>query len=295
MEETAVASPRDSEKDGDEEDGEPKDPAQVKYEKLLALLEAENAESEEEFELLEIKAKIRQYKKENPKETKISSELMSEAFRWRLGLNDCQNRGYVLDGYPISYQTAKDVFVITPSAPEKKAKKLNEDDEEEEEEAEELDEEELAKALRPKFQKHIYPDSVIYLRGDCNYLRKKASELPKEDNVKWDKDNLERRLRKFNEDNDLGLFHLANNAEDLGHPKAAAPKYPMTRFFQENKTEVFEIDCDGNQFEMFEGMRVYIERNGRPYNYLSSVRHLNKKRETALQEEEEKMVEGGQL
>jgi len=37
---------------------------------------------------------------------------------------------------------------------------------------------------------------------------------------------------------------------------------------------------------MFESMRVYIERNGRPFNYLSSVRSLNRKREDALTKEE---------
>jgi len=37
---------------------------------------------------------------------------------------------------------------------------------------------------------------------------------------------------------------------------------------------------------MFESMRVYIERNGRPFNYLSSVRSLNRKREEALTKEE---------
>lgn len=100
---------------------------------------------------------------------------------------------------------------------------------------------------------------------------------------------------KFGEENALNLFAIANNAQDLGHPKAKAPHYPMTRFFQENKTEVFEIDCDGNQFEMFESMRVYIERNGRPYNYLSSVRHLNKKREEALTKEEADEVEKGKV
>ena len=60
----------------------------------------------------------------------------------------------------------------------------------------------------------------------------------------------------------------------------------MLRFFQENKTEVFEINCDGNTFEMFESMRVYIERNGRSYNYLPSVRVLNVKREEELIKEE---------
>ncbi len=33
-------------------------------------------------------------------------------------------------------------------------------------------------------------------------------------------------------------------------------------------------------------MRVYIERNGRSYNYLSSVKSLNNKREDHLTQEE---------
>lgn len=61
---------------------------------------------------------------------------------------------------------------------------------------------------------------------------------------------------------------------------------PVTRFYQENKTEVFEIDCDGDVFEMFESMRVYIERNGRSYNYLNSVSKLNDERQDYLANEE---------
>jgi hypothetical protein len=38
---------------------------------------------------------------------------------------------------------------------------------------------------------------------------------------------------------------------------------------------------------MFESMRIYIERNGRPYNYLSSVDELNQKREEHLSVEEQ--------
>jgi hypothetical protein len=37
---------------------------------------------------------------------------------------------------------------------------------------------------------------------------------------------------------------------------------------------------------MFESMRVYIERFGRPYNYLKSVAELNEEREKYLIEEE---------
>ena len=74
---------------------------------------------------------------------------MSEAYRWRLSQNDCQNRGYILDGYPISYKTAQEVFIVVPPAPEKKKPVINEDGEEEP--VEEIDEEELANLLKPKF------------------------------------------------------------------------------------------------------------------------------------------------
>jgi hypothetical protein len=99
--------------------------------------------------------------------------------------------------------------------------------------------------------------------------------MPKSKNTKWDIENLERRLRRYNECNDIELFKLSNRAPDLGLPNAKSYMLPLTRFFQENKTEIFEVDCEGNEFEQFESMRVYIERNGRSFNYLSSVKSLN--------------------
>lgn len=39
--------------------------------------------------------------------------------RWRLERNDCQNRGYVLDGYPKNFENAENVFVVSPPAPDK--------------------------------------------------------------------------------------------------------------------------------------------------------------------------------
>lgn len=43
---------------------------------------------------------------------------------------------------------------------------------------------------------------------------------------------------------------------------------------------------------MFESMRIYIERFGRPYNYLKSVKQLNEQREKYLLEEEFKNNHG---
>ena len=49
---------------------------------------------------------------------------------------------------------------------------------------------------------------------------------------------------------------------------------------------MFEIEAIGTKYEMFESMRIYIERFGRPYNYLKSVQELNDEREKYLVEEE---------
>lgn len=95
------------------DDGE-KSAMQLKYEALMKQYEADEADDEDEFVPLEIKTKIHAFRKENPDAKKIPSELLSEAFRWRLSQNDCQNRGYVLDGYPLCYKTALEVFVVTP-------------------------------------------------------------------------------------------------------------------------------------------------------------------------------------
>lgn len=127
----------------------------------------------------------------------------------------------MLDGYPISYETARGVFYITPKQPEKKPPVFDEDGNEvKEEEEEELDSEELAKLYAPKFQAHIYPDSVIYIRGEDGELMERASkiDLP---NHKWTRENMHRRLLNFNNENDISLFEQANNRPDLGHPKAA--------------------------------------------------------------------------
>ena len=48
------------------------------------------------------------------------------------------------------------------------------------------------------------------------------------------------------------------------------------------------LDGRGNQYEMLESMRNYIERFGRPYNYLKTVGHMNSEREKTLIEEEQK-------
>ena len=61
-----------------------------------------------------IKEKVKEFIASNGKEEKIPNDIINEAVRWRLERNDCQNRGYVLDGYPKNFGNAENVFVVTP-------------------------------------------------------------------------------------------------------------------------------------------------------------------------------------
>lgn len=87
------------------------------YQQKLAQADHEDADTEDEYEPLAIRTKVHAFRQENGNQ--LSSELLSEAFRWRLEQTDCQNRGYILDGYPKSFKQAQEVFEVTPEKPPK--------------------------------------------------------------------------------------------------------------------------------------------------------------------------------
>ena len=84
------------------------------------------------------------------------------------------------------------------------------------------------------------------------------------------------KLKEYKEKNSLSLYKTMKVVKSGGK---LGKKYPTNAFFQENGTEIFEFLVRENRFEMFESMRIYIERNGRPHNYLESIRKLNDQRE----------------
>ena len=233
-------------------------------------------DSDEDFAVIEIKEKVKAFLAEGG-ESRIPAHLINEAVRWRLNRNDCQNRGYVLDGYPKNAQSASEVFIITPTKPVKQAVAEGEEGEEPPAEEEET-------ALKPVLQTNIYPESVISLNASALFLKRRSAHLQAHqmsEGLKWHTAKLVEKLKAYNADNAIDLFKQENS-----HPSECECVYPTTKFFQDHKTEIFEMEADGEKYEMFESMRIYIERFGRPYNYLKSVKELNEEREKHLIEEE---------
>jgi adenylate kinase len=156
-------------------------------------------DSDDEFKEIEIKEKVRAHQKANGSKAEVPEDLINEAIRWRLNQNDCQNRGYVLDGYPLSFEQANSVFVLTPKAPEKKAPAEGE---------EEAPEEEVDPAtLKPVLQTNIYPESVILLNASELFLKRRAKDLEKSnENAKWETPKLIKNLQAYNSKNSMSLF-----------------------------------------------------------------------------------------
>lgn len=68
----------------------------------------------------------------NQVDVRLSDELVYKCYKWRLTQNDCLNRGYILDGFPRTYQDAAEIFMGVPvvegeDAPDENAKKVVED------------------------------------------------------------------------------------------------------------------------------------------------------------------------
>jgi adenylate kinase len=132
--------------------------------------------------------------------------------------NDCQNRGFVLDGFPRTYEDAKGVFYHTLAKKEKKkVEKAEGEGEEEQPPEEEVEEEEDGEKYKPKFQVHIYPDSVVLMRGTEAELKAKAKKLDPHilKGSHYTDGDMERRLYYYNEHNNIANYHIKGKSMPL--------------------------------------------------------------------------------
>lgn len=244
---------------------------------LIPEVEAIDLEEEDDNEVI---TAMRAWRKTNDKK-RYPNQLLYEIVRYRLQQNDCQQRGFILDGFPRTYEDAKGLFFWAPKKKEKpkKAEGEGEGDNEPQDE-----EEEDEKKYKPKFQKHIYPESVIMLEGPDEFLKDKAKKLPNEimKNSHYYDNHMDRRLMSW---------HDGNTIDDYRYGLTPGkPKLTTSSFFQEKETEILQIYAGNDNFELFEDMRIYIERHGRPFNYLQSLERLNNDRHIYLDQKENDQV-----
>ena len=129
--------------------GDPAEAPKLEHRKILGIDDGPETDSDDEYQNIDIKHKIAAYLKEFPGE-RLPFEHLNEAVRWRLNQNDCQNRGYVLDGYPRSFIEANGVFFIQNKRPEPKFI-VDEATGERVQAPDDIDEDAMKEFLKPKF------------------------------------------------------------------------------------------------------------------------------------------------
>lgn len=136
----------------------------------------------------------------------------------------------------------------------KKVAAEGEDDEEEEEsdaEPEEGEEKDFSKYVADE---KIFPKSCMLLTGSDNALVNRVKELPEDaiEDTHYNYDDMTRRLK---------AYRKSNNS------KVAEPS--VQSFFDKNAVSVFEEGIDTAVVDALDSFKIYIERNERPYNYMT--------------------------
>lgn len=228
-----------------------------------------------------LKEEVDEFVQEHPDED-FPALLLCEGYKRALRHNACAYRGYVLDGFPRSYSEAKGLFYSNPRKPKKKpeAKKENGEEEEGEEQQvqeEQEGEEEEEEKKKVKFEADIYPHSFIMLNSSNEYLREKYEGLAQKPAAE-----------KFQEE--LDTYNMLNMIETCSLEENGLTVW---NFFQERKDEIITKDIrpDTDHVELLESFRLYIERKGRPYNFLDPEENLLHERERSLIRKEQTLRE----
>ena len=188
------------------------------------------------------------------KNQKIPIELLAEIFRWKLHMNHCRNRGYILDGYPRNYQEAEMLFMKLKKSEDPPA-----------------DEEGEPKPKEYELDSEILPKNIVVFRAHSSFL---LSRIEKIQHLHHDYriDRMTRRLRTFREENEIS----DNSVFD---------------YFSNLNNEVFECECNDNEAETLENLKIYIEREGRPYNFLPNIEEMVEKRRKYIEDRDLEAME----
>jgi adenylate kinase len=200
---------------------------------------------------------------------RITDEKLQKVFKWKLQSNACKFRGYVLDGYPRTTDDASALFLEEEVILDDNGDPVPKGEEEE-------------RAMVPSKQ---MPQFVISLEGSKETLLRRCAQVAT-DSEKRQKDHndepgLERRFLKW---------------EDMIEKHGSC-----VEFFQDQKIECLTLDVDhegaalgGDTGDLFEMIRLYMERAGRPNNYLESGDNVDKRRLEDMLKQEQAELEAKQ-
>ena len=223
------------------------------------------------------------------------NEILYECLKYLLKSNAAVNRGYVLEGIPVTKDEINSIYYY------KKEIKTNPEDEEkppEEEEQEDEEEEKKDDEKEEKKDDEENKEDEDKKEGDEEEEKKDEDDENKDEENKEEEKKEEEKAHEEGEADGEGKKKKKKKKKKKIKPKKYKTKFEKTllpesvitlskidkqtsevdisfweveQFYQENKIEimnlVYEDEEKDDPEETFEMMRIYIERNGRPFNY----------------------------
>ena len=223
------------------------------------------------------------------------NEILYECLKYLLKSNAAVNRGYVLEGIPVTKDEINSIYYY------KKEIKTNPEDEEkppEEEEQEDEEEEKKDDEKEEKKDDEENKEDEDKKEGDEEEEKKDEDDENKDEENKEEEKKEEEKAPEEGEADGEGKKKKKKKKKKKIKPKKYKNKFEKTllpesvitlskidkqtsevdisfweveQFYQENKIEimnlVYEDEEKDDPEETFEMMRIYIERNGRPFNY----------------------------
>ncbi|KAG8225943.1 hypothetical protein J437_LFUL005981, partial [Ladona fulva] len=181
----------------------------------------------------------------------------------------CQNQGYVLDGYPETYDQAKNLFCINIDESE------NEKEDEEEEDEEEEEEEEDDEAPLPfVVDKRIIPDHVFNLNADDAILLYRGKNIPPEREM--DNQYNEESLKK-------SIFDFRVRNSDVS---------TVMNFFLEVDKYPIDISVNNDERPFLEkSFRKILKLVGKPRNFEKDDGNISKEEEALILLQKEELLQ----
>ena len=227
-------------------------------------------------------------------------EILYECLKYLLKSNAAVNRGYVLEGIPVNMDEINRIYYykkeIKPN-PDEEEEKPPEEEEVEEEEEEKKDEENKEEEKKEDEENKEDEDKK---EGEEEEEKKDEDDENKEEENKeeekkeeenpaaegeGDADGEGKKKKKKKKKKKIKPKKYKNKFEKTLLPESVITLskidketsdvdisfWEVEQFYQDNKIEimnlVYEDEEKDDPEETFEMMRIYIERNGRPFNY----------------------------
>jgi adenylate kinase len=183
---------------------------------------------------------------------RIPDEQIYKIFKRYLNENIYRNRGYILDGYPRTFEDAKGAWY-------------------------DIDENKPEDALdRLVLNKEILPNNIIKISQlSDDFLKNRIKNMPD-----YTSNSKEANSNSHNNEEGLSRRLLAykNANESLkGDPS-------VTEFFTEKKIELLSIDGKLNEKDILERIKIFLERNGSINNFQKHFEEDEKKSKSIFEQ-----------